>query len=223
MKARIKTKNYRPLAKGTLKFVRRKYKTRKTSGNVVKEPCVYLCRHRDIVGVVQAFSDIRTVLRPWVLNCFCSYRQAKIQFKEYTFSVRMKKSKLFCAIMSPICARIISAYVKSVRGIPVYRKENASKSISTIKQSVRALEENDSLIIFVDVDYSDEEERKCGEIYKGFYAVDKLYFKRNKKHVPFVPVFANSEETIIRKPVYFSEEKDNEEIFDKVVCGIYNR
>ena len=135
----MQEKKYRPLAKETLKFVRRKYRKRKVEGEPLKSPCIYLCRHRDMVGVIQAFSDIKTVLRPWVLNCFCSYKQARAQFKDYTFSVRMQKGKLFCAIASPICARIITAYVKSVRGIPVYRKDNASKSIATIKQTVKAL------------------------------------------------------------------------------------
>ena len=217
----MQEKKYRPLAKETLKFVRRKYRKRKVEGEPLKSPCIYFCRHRDMVGVIQAFSDIKTVLRPWVLNCFCSYKQARAQFKDYTFSVRMQKGKLFCAIASPICARIITAYVKSVRGIPVYRKDNASKSIATIKQTVKALEENDSIVIFIDVEYDSVDERVDGDIYKGFYTVDKLYYKRNKKHVPIVPVYANEEKTVIHNPVYFSLD-DNETTFGKIVRGIYN-
>lgn len=217
----MQEKKYRPLAKGTLRLVRRKYRKRKVDGKPLDFPCIYLCRHRDMIGVVQAFSDIKTVLRPWVLNCFCSYKQAKAQFKDYTFSVRMQKSKLFCAVASPICARIITAYVKSVRGIPVYRKDNASKSIATIKQTVKALEENDSIVIFIDVEYDSVDEREHGDIYKGFYTVDKLYYKRNQKHVPIVPVYANEEKTVIHNPVYFSSD-NNEIVFEKIVRGIYN-
>ncbi|MBO5223726.1 MAG: hypothetical protein J6C23_04365 [Clostridia bacterium] len=213
---------YKLLARGTLRVVRLKYRKRKVSGNVLNEPCVYLCRHRDMIGVVQAFSDIRTVLRPWVLNCFCSYREAKAQLENYTFSKRLKKGKVYCSIMSSLCGRVITAYVKNVQGIPVYRGEDASKSILTIKQSVRALEENQSIVIFVDVDYADENERDLGEIYKGFYAVDKLYYRRNKKHLPFVPVYANNTETVIHAPLYFSDN-NRESVFEKVAQGIYNK
>ncbi len=217
----MQNKRYRPLAKSTLLFVRKKYKKRKIIGSPLNSPCVYLCRHRDMVGVVQAFSDIKTVLRPWVLNCFCSYKEAKRQFRNYTFSVRMKKSKLFCKLMSPVCARIITWYAKSVKSIPVYRNENASKSITTIKQSVRALEEDYSIVIFVDVDYTSEQECESGDIYKGFYAVDKLYFKRNKKHIAFVPVYANEEQTVIHTPVYFMDN-ERQTVFDEIVKKIYN-
>lgn len=219
----MKANKYRPLANGALKLVRFKYRKRKVTGNTLQTPCVYLCRHRDMIGVIQAFADIKTVLRPWVLSCFCSYREAKAQLKNYTFSVRMRKSKPFCFFMSPICARILTSYVKSLRSIPVYRKEKASKSITTIKQSVKALEEKENIIIFVDVDYADVQQRENGEIYKGFYAIDKLYYRRNKQHVPFVPVFANSQETIIHNPVFFTDEDYNAVAFDKIAQGIYNR
>lgn len=218
----MKNKKYNSLAGFSLWFVRRKYRKRKVSGNVLSSPCVYLCRHRDAVGVLQAFSDIKAVLRPWVLNCFCSYKEAKAQLRDYTFSKRWGKGKLYCSLMSSVCGRIMTAYVKSVRGIPVYRKENASKSIVTIKQSVRALEENDCLLIFIDVEYTDKEEHAYGEIYKGFSAVDKLYYKRNKIHVPFVPVYANNSETVIHKPVYFSETVNSDSVFNEIVKGIYN-
>ena len=217
----MQNKKYRPLAKNTLLFFRRHYRKRKISGSPQNSPSVYLCRHRDMIGVVQAFSDIKTVLRPWVLNCFCTYKDAKRQFRDYTFSVRMKKSKLFCKLMSPICARIITMYAKSVRAIPVYRKENASKSITTIKQSVKALEEDYSIVIFVDVDYINDQDCNDGEIYKGFYAIDKLYFKRNKKHIPFVPVYANEAQTVIHSPVYFTSD-ERQSVFDEIVKKIYN-
>ena len=59
----MQEKKYRPLAKGTLRLVRRKYRKRKVDGKPLDFPCIYLCRHRDMIGVVQAFSDIKTVLR----------------------------------------------------------------------------------------------------------------------------------------------------------------
>ena len=213
--------NYSPLARFTLKLVRLKKRKRKVYGNTLSTPCVYLCRHRDMNGVIDAFSDLRVVLRPWVLECFCSYKSAKRQLREYTFPQKMKKGKAFSYLASPVCARVINMYVKSVRGIPVYRQENAGKSVCTIKQSVRALEEGDSILIFIDKDYTDTAEQSEGEIYKGFKTIDKLYNKRNGKHIPFVPVYANGKEARIHSPVSFECEKEDD-VFAKIVYGIYN-
>jgi hypothetical protein len=133
----------------------------------------------------------------------------------------MKKGKAFCFLFSPICARAISSCVKRLRGIPVYRGEKSGKSITTIKQTVKALEDGDSIIIFIDTDYSSTCERSEGEIYKGFYAVDKLYYKRNGKRIPFVPVYSNEKGSLIHESVYYEDTK-NDEFYQKIIYGIYN-
>ena len=208
-------------ARATLRVLRKKNKKRNITGKPPNEPCVFLCRHRDANGVIWAFTDIDRAIRPWVLNCFCEYKDARFQLKNYTFSKRLKKGKLFCFFFAPICARIIVSYVNGVQGIPVYRNENAGRSISTIKQTVKALEEGDSVLIFVDKDYENTEEQNYGDIYKGFYAVDKLYEKRNGKHIPFVPIYANKDGSKIHEPIYFENAK-SEEFYEKIIYGIYN-
>ena len=85
-------------------------------GQAPPGPCVYLARHRDTDGVVDAFTSLPVVVRPLVLYVFTSYAQAKKQLKEYTLSVRMKKGKVFCAIASPIWARVLTALVRSLSG-----------------------------------------------------------------------------------------------------------
>ena len=132
----MSNQKYPFLARVSLKIARRINRKRTVNGLIPSEPCVFLCRHRDMKGVAWAFVDINKVIRPWVLDCFCSYKDAKSHLKNYTFSKRMKKGKAFCFLFAPAVARVITSYVKSLRSIPVYRNEKASKSISTIKQTV---------------------------------------------------------------------------------------
>lgn len=204
-----------------LNFLRKCNKKRRVVGQVPTTPCVFLCRHRDIKGVMWAFVDIKEKVRPWMLDCLCEYKSAKEHFYSYTFLKRKPKNQVFRFLFSPVCALFLVFFSKRLLAIPVYRKDKAGKSINTIKQTVKALENGDNILIFIDTDYADENEKSSGEIYKGFYAVDKLYYRKNKKHIPFVPVFSNDKGSTIREPVYFSEER-KDEFYKNIVYGIYN-
>lgn len=180
-------------------------KQHKTIGKPYDGACVYLARHLDTNGVIRAFCEVDEVFTPWVLDTFFDYKIARDHFYNYTFSKKQKKSKIFRAIASPVCARFMTSIVKTLNAIPVYRCEHSAKSINTIKRSVKALEEGKKLIIFIDKEYADKNLESSGEIYKGFLAVDSLYFKRNGKHVPFVPI-RFSDKTEICEPVFIKDE-----------------
>ncbi|MBQ8320259.1 MAG: hypothetical protein IJX81_05200 [Clostridia bacterium] len=214
-------KHYRPWIGFALFWVRLFTRKRKVEGKLVKGPCVYLCRHRGDDGVIGSFTSLKTVLRPWALHIFTDRKLAIKHFKEFTFSQKAGKGKLFTTIFSPICGWGLSSLVKSARAIPVYRGAEARKSIVTIKNSVRALEEGDQLLVFPDVDYADESEQKNGEIYKGFASVDTLYFRRNQERVKFVPIYLTKEKIVIHEPVTFGEGTE-EETLERIVKGIYN-
>ena len=190
-------------------------------GRLVDGPCVYLCRHRDIDGVVGAFTSLKTVLRPWTLSVFTRYDTALKHFKEYTFSKKSCKSKAFTALFAPVCAWGIFSLARSAKAIAVYRGDEARKSILTIKNSVRALEAGDSLLVFPDVDYANAEKKTGGEVYQGFAMIDKLFFRRNEKRVDFVPVCIGEKRVVIHSPVQFGEQSE-EDTIQTIVQGIYN-
>ncbi len=216
----MKNKKYRPLFGTCLFFARIFSKCRLVEGQSPNEPCVFICRHLDKKGVARSFIDIKKTIRPWVLDIFTDYKSAKKQFKEYTFSVRLKKSKFYCAVVSPIVARGLTALVRSARGIPVYRGEKSSRSVQTIKQTVRAIEEGDSVVIYADIDYASEDEKSEGEIYKGFSTVDKMFYKRNGEHIPFVPVYIGKNKTVIHKPEFF--DGDGSVTLERIKRKIFN-
>ena len=183
---------------------------------------MYLCRHRDEDGVIGAFTSLRTVLRPWVLHTFVKYKKSIRHFRDYTLTEKAKMPKLFAAILAPFYGFGVTSLAKSARAIPVYRgSDGAMKSIGTIKASVRALEEGDKLLVFPDVDYASDDSSGVGEVYKGFVTVDKLYFKRNGKHVKFVPVYIAKDKVVIHPPLEFGEGTE-EGICQKIISGIYH-
>ena len=217
---RSKKKRYRPLFGFCVGLLRLFGKKRKTEGCVPNDSCIFLCRHLDEKGVIASFSGIKTVMRPWVLDVFMQYGTAKKQFKEYTFSVRKKKGKAYCEVMSTLAGWGYSKLMKSARGIPVYRGEKSSQSITTIKKSVRALEDGDNIIIYADVDYADTSDSQTGEIYVGYKLVDKMYYRRNGKHIPFVPVYINDSKIVLHEPLFF--DGDDSETIEKIRRKMFN-
>lgn len=207
------------VCKGAIKTFRKN----RVEGTIKSTPCVFLARHMNVKGVIRAFCDIPITVRPWALAVFTNYESAKRHFNDYTFSIRMKKSKLFRVIFSPFCAVTLSYALKKLNAIPVYRGKDGAKSITTIKQSVKALENGENLLIFPDVDYLDDTEKLSGEIYKGFALLDVAYFRHNGVHIPFVPININKN-TKILDALYLKENATNlqkKEFFNNVISGIY--
>lgn len=217
----MEKKRYRPLIRFGIFVVRPFRGRKKTVGQAPPGPCVYLLRHRYADGVIDAFTSLPVVMRPLMLSVFDSYHEAKKQLHDYTFSVKMKKGRAFCAIASPIAAWVLTTLAHSVRGIPVYRGENAMKAVRTIRESVHALEHGDNLLIFPDVAYTDIEEKTEGEIYKGFLAIDKLFFRRNGAHISFVPVYMDKKTAVIHPPVSCVSGKEDE-AYRAIIHGIFN-
>lgn len=95
--------------------------------------------------------------------------------------------------------------MKSTKAIPVYRKD--TRAITTLKNTVKYLEQDESVCVFPDIEYKAGEE-ESSDIYKGFLIIEKMYCKRTGKHVKFVPIVIDEENACIveRRPIVFSGE-----------------
>jgi hypothetical protein len=89
-----------------------------------------------------------------------------------------------------------------MRAIPVYR--NSVRGLKkTIDMTIEALENNESVLIFPDVDYTSES-GQVGELYSGFVCIDKHYYAKTSRHVNFVPISADMKK---RRIVFGSPSK----------------
>ncbi len=219
MKKEKKKQTKYPFLIRFLAKLKRKQTPRKLVGKTVDGPVVYLCRHLDREGLATAIAYIPEVLRPWVLDKFTSYKSIKDLYVNYTFPVRMGKGKTFSAVVGRLAAHGTNYAVKKLNGIAVYRGEQSAKTITTIKQSVRALEKGDKLLVFPDVDYAD---KSAGDeqIYKGFGVVDKMFRRKTGKKVSFVPVYIGDDVVVLHKPVYFDGSDD--EFYSAIAHGMYH-
>lgn len=171
----------------------------------VTGPVVYVSHHRNMYGPVTVLKWHPEFVRTWIFSAFMDYQTCYDHYLAYTLTERLGLSRGLAKIVAAPLALFMATLTKSARGIPVYRQSR--QVIQTMRESVAALENGTSLLIFPDVDYSDDS-ATVKEIYDGFLYVEKYYYRKMKKHVPFVPIVATKDTNELRvgEPIYFSGE-----------------
>ena len=111
----------------------------------------------------------------------------------------------------------------SLGAIPVYR--DSMKSIRTIKETLKALIAGDTVLIFPDVDYT-ATHAEVRKVYEGFLYLERYYYNKTGKHLPFVPLRLDQEhqEIVVEEAVCFADGIDffdqKESILDKIQARI---
>ncbi len=168
------------------------------------EPAVYICRHSDAKGPIASIINIPIEVHPWSFHVFCEVESCRKHYAEYTFHVRFGWSKFKSELVARLGAAPFTALLHSVGAIPVYR--NSAKIYNTFKQSVAALKNGESVLIFPDVDYT-KTDGDTGDLYDGFVILERMYFKETGKHLPFVTMHISDAKrsVFLGEPVMFEE------------------
>lgn len=169
-------------------------------------PTVFVCSHDNLHGplICQAYLPFPT--RPWVLHVFLDRESCRKQFKEYTFSTRFGFPGPLAGFLAWMVSGYVSKLVRSVKSIPVYR--GASRIIETFRETVAALKAGDSVMIFPNIQYTNED--GAGELYEGFLLVDRLWSRVSETPLAFVPLHVDQQRKTITagEAVYFDHTRD---------------
>lgn len=148
-------------------------------------PCVLLCRHRNMRGPFATILHYADNASPWIFYPFCEKDAYYKQMSGYTFSTRLGwPLPLAKAVAWPL-SRVAVPLINSLGGIPVYRQD--ARIRETFRISVDHLCSGRSVMIYPDIDYI-ANTTSIGDIYDGFFMLERLYFKKTHRHLPFVPV-----------------------------------
>jgi len=157
------------------------------------EPRIYVCRHLNTHAPIKICQCIGFDLHFFVLHNFFGFKNVYKQYSTYTFTARYGRhgiKLLLAKLASPIAALWFAPIIKSIEAIPVYR--NSADSIVTYRRAMKYLERGESLILFPDVDYTAGADEKS-DIYTGFLYLEKLYYRKYKKHLTFVTLKVDDE------------------------------
>ena len=188
------------------KILRVRYGSYRCEGASPDGAVVYVCRHRYAIGPVLSLCSLPVGVRPWVLSTFFDVEECRKHCIDYTFSVSWGLPKWLSKVMARIICPAFTALVHSASAIPVYR--NSLKVRETFAQSLTALANGESLLIFPDVDYT-AETGETGQLYDGFLLLEQMWQRKTHEHVQFVPIHIGTScrTMFIGLPICFTGDK----------------
>lgn len=148
-------------------------------------PTVYVCSHGNLAGPLATQCWLPFPTRPWALHVFLDREGCRRQYQDYTFTRRFGMPKPAAALLAWAVSGYVSALVRSVGAIPVYR--GSARLRETFRQTVEALQAGEPVAVFPDVDYTDES-GDMGEMYDGFLLIDRFWRRVSDRPLSFVPL-----------------------------------
>ena len=148
-------------------------------------PTVYVCSHNNLLGPLAALCWLPFDVRPWTLHVFLEREACRKQYREYTFSRRFGMPEPLAPMLAWGASGYVSALMRSMAAIPVHR--GTVKLGHTFRETVSALQAGESVLIFPDVDYTDDS-GGIGEVYDGFLLIERFWRKVSAQPLRFVPL-----------------------------------
>lgn len=148
-------------------------------------PTVYVCSHGNMAGPLVTQCALPFPTRPWVLHVFLNRESCRRQYRDFTFTRRFGMPRPAAALLAWAVSGYVSALVRSVGAIPVYR--GSARLRETFQRTVEALQAGDCVAVFPDVDYTDRS-GAMGEMYDGFLLIDRFWRRFSDAPLAFVPL-----------------------------------
>lgn len=188
-------------------FVRLKIGRWKAEVEPPAGPTVYVCSHGNMAGPLATLCWLPFPVRPWVFHVFTDKKTCYEQFSGYTFSQRFGLPQPLANLLAGIVSGYVSTLMTSTGAIPVYR--GSIHIGATFKETVAALQAGDSVLIFPDVDYTDDSDT-IGAVYDGFLLTDRFWRRVSDEPLNFVPLRLDHRTRRITAgpPVRFDREAD---------------
>ena len=189
----------------------------------IEPPVVYICRHRNTVGPISTLCLLPVGPRPWVLSVFTDNAACAMQLGEYTYPVTWRIKPRLAHFLGKISGRPFAALVRSAGGIPVYRQ--SLKVRDTFHQSLDVLERGESIIIYPDVNYAEQNADRA-MLYDGFLTLEYMWNRRTGGHIRFVPVniSASNARMDVGETISFTGDKpykdEKAEIIDRLEIAL---
>ncbi len=196
----------------------KKYKTDIKNEN---EPVIYVCRHLNMHGPYTTLKTFTFDVHPMVLSVFFDKTESYNHLKDFTFSKKVnKKSKKF-SFSAKLSSWFLEKLINSLKAIPVYRGSN--KSLITLKKSLEYLLNDESIIVFPDVDYSSDYS-VVSDIYDGFLMICDMYKNKTGNALKIIPLFIDeiNNKLIKRQEIVFNNYKQNKNVIKSILITEIN-
>ena len=191
---------------GILRLFIRKPKIINLAGEL-PEKAIYVANHSAMDGPVAYNLYLPAKVAPWgAYPMLGSYKERYRYLRDVYFIQKRHKNKAAATILAGLEA-LVSKYI--YKGLNVLPSYNDTRFITTIRKSLKALEEKVSVLIF-----PENSNDGYHEILKGFFAgfveLARCFKLRNHEDVPIVPVYYHRKKKVmvIGKPSVLTDYTD---------------
>ncbi len=158
-----------------------------------RNPLVFICNHGEIHGPIACKLFIPVPVRSWSINrMMFDRKKVEAYIYENTFSQIDAIPGFVQKFAAWFFGGLSVTVMRQLEAIPVYRDEPA-RLRETLRDSVEALESGDNLLIFPEMPKDRYAERGIREISPGYVMLALAYWRRTKKRMRFLPMYADKE------------------------------
>ena len=165
------------------------------------DPCIFVANHERAIGPLEMASNfpLRESSYIWIYSAPLS-RETFPEYirQDHWWDENGKLASLWNKIIPPILSRVIPPILRSAPHVPVYHD---ARAVTTMKESLRLLQDGKNLVIFPEIPtgFGEHDTEKINE---GWLTMLTMYERRTGKPLKIWPVRLDlqGKQMIVRKP-----------------------
>ena len=167
------------------------------------EPSVIVCNHAQMNGPIACELYFPGQRKIWCAEEMMHTKEVPAYGYRDFWSNKPKSVRWFYKILSYIIAPIASFIFNHADTIAVYRDR---RIVSTLRETVRALTEGMSVIIFPE--HHVPHNNILNDFQKGFVDVARLYYRKTGKEIQFVPMYLapKLKKMVLGEPIRYNHD-----------------
>lgn len=184
-----------------------------------ENPLVFLCNHGEFYGPMACKIYIPVPIRAWAVSSMMHNQKAVTQYiYENTTSRQEGMPEIEKRILARMAAWLSVNVMGQLECIPVYR-DSPMKLRETFRISMDAMEAGDNLLIFPENPENKYPSEGIGELSPGFVMLADIYWKKKKKRLRMLPMYADKKRKKIKfgHVIEFNPENNLKDETDRIV------
>ena len=151
-------------------------------------PVIMVANHAGSLGPVSVITTVPVKTYPWVTHEVTDLQTVARRIQAYFLERELHLRPPVSEFLGRAIGRICVGLMKDIGAIPVYPKSR--KMASTFQLSLRLLGEGKNILVFAEDSRRPLNEAIC-EFGTGFIHLAKLYYRKTRKAIRFIPVAVN--------------------------------
>ena len=151
-------------------------------------PVIMVANHAGSLGPVSVITTVPVKTYPWVTHEVTDLQTVARRIQAYFLERELHLRPPVSEFLGRAIGRICVGLMKDIGAIPVYPKSR--KMTSTFQLSLRLLGEGKNILVFAEDSMRPLNEAIC-EFGTGFIHLAKLYYRKTRKAIRFIPVAVN--------------------------------